>query len=534
MKSFIKSTVFILFFLFLLGVNHSVAQRFLTEIFTDNQIIRHNNIKFGENYDFFTNPNGVLVDQKMSVYEPDQNVDTLSKRPVVVYIHTGNFLPPILNGSPNGSINDSSAVTICRQFAKRGFVVLAPSYRLGWLPTSLDAEVRRSTLLQAVYRGIQDIKATVRFIRRNAAENGNTYKIDPDRIILYGEGTGGYIALAYNTLDNYMKLLIPKFINQNTQQPYVDTLISGNIEGFGGSKNVDNHPGYSSKVNMIINAGGALADTTWMSSGQAPVVSFQCVRDPFAPYGTGIVIVPTTNEPVVEVSGAGVFQRINDQLGNNCAFDTVTFTDPYSLRAQSLYDQVVDYMDAPYTINIGRGSGLFPILRPLAAQRLHNEASPWQFWDSVALAALGQQAINAHLNSKQSNPDMSKAKALAYIDTIMGFALPRVYRVLNLGNLNEPVYDCNAASARNLKKSQLKLSLYPNPAVSSLHIELKDAASHIKEIRILDVTGRTILSEKPTELTRHIVNLSAIQEGIYFATVELDNGEQIARRFIVQ
>jgi hypothetical protein len=522
--------------LLLLVANNAFAQRFLTQVFNDNQIIRHTNVQYGQNYEFFTNSNGAVITQTMNVYEPDPNVDTLSNRPVVIYIHTGNFLPPILNGSPNGSINDSSAAEICRQYAKRGFVVLAPSYRLGWLPTALDAEVRRSTLLQAVYRGIQDIKTTVRFIRKNAAENGNTYKIDPDRIVLYGDGTGGYVALAYNTLDDFLKLLIPKFINQNTQQPYVDTITTGNIEGFGGTKNIDNHVGYSSKINMIINTGGALADTTWMSAGQAPVVSFQTVRDPFAPYTTGIVIVPTTNEPVVEVSGAGVFQRINDQLGNNCAFDTVTYTDPYSIRAASLHNQVVAYMDQPFTINTGTGSGLFPFMRPLAAQRLQNEGSPWQYWDSVALAALGQQAINAHINSKQSNPDMSKAKALAYIDTIMGFSTPRIYRVLNLGNLSGGVFDCNAInSVFNNTKGAAAVSMYPNPASTVLHIELKGTEGNISNVHVFDITGKTALAEKVFgERKTFSLNTAMLVEGVYFINVQLNNGERATQKVIIQ
>jgi hypothetical protein len=257
------------------------------------------------------------------------------------------------------------------------------------------------------------------------------------------------------------------------------------------------------------------------------------VRDPFAPYGTGIVIVPTTNEPVVEVSGAGVFQRINDQLGNNCAFDTVTFTDPYSLRAASLYNLDVPYMDQPFTINIGRGSGLYPFLRPLAAQRLQNEASPWQFWDSVALAALGQQAINAHLNSKQSNPDMSKAKALAYIDTIFGFSLPRVYRVLNLGNLSEPVYNCNAASVAQKAKNSPVINLYPNPASAVLNIELKTPHSRISNVRLLDITGKTILAEKPTADVC-VLNTAPLTEGIYFVNVQLSNGEQATHKVIIK
>jgi hypothetical protein len=517
-------------------VNSALAQRFLTPIFSESQIIRHTGVQFGQNYEFFANPNGSLVNQNMIVYEPDPNVDTLSNRPVVVYIHTGNFLPPVLNGSPNGSPNDSAAAEICRQFARRGFVVLAPAYRLGWAPTSLDAEVRRSTLLQAVYRGIQDIKATVRFARKNADTGGNTYKLDPNRIILYGDGTGGYVGLAYATLDNFLKLLIPKFINQTTQQPYVDTLVTGNVEGFGGSKNVDNHAGYSSAVNMVINTGGALADTSWLSAGQVPMITFQTVRDPFAPYGTGIVIVPTTNEPVVEVSGGGVFPRIVDQLGNNCAFDTVTFTDPYSVKAASLYNQTVAYMDQPFTINTGTGSGLYPFLLPLVSTRLNNQGSPWQYWDSLALATShGANGTNVHINSKQSNPDMSKAKALLYIDTIMGFSTPRVYRVLNLGDLSAGVYDCNNTSVFNTIKNTNAVKFYPNPASGVLHIEMNSSDAYISSVQVFDITGKTVLSENMNSLnTDYSLNTASFNGGVYFVNVKLNNGEQITRKVIIQ
>ena len=49
--------------------------------------------------------------------------------------------------------------------------------RLGWSPISTDQNVRTSTFLQAVYRGIQDAKAMVRYMRMTEA-NGNPYGID--------------------------------------------------------------------------------------------------------------------------------------------------------------------------------------------------------------------------------------------------------------------------------------------------------------------------------------------------------------------
>jgi hypothetical protein len=36
----------------------SFAQRFLTPVFTDNQIVRHTNVQYGQNYEYFSNPNG--------------------------------------------------------------------------------------------------------------------------------------------------------------------------------------------------------------------------------------------------------------------------------------------------------------------------------------------------------------------------------------------------------------------------------------------------------------------------------------------
>ena len=47
--------------------------------------------------------------------------------------------------------------------------------------------------MKAAYRGIQDVKAAIRYLRMDY-ENGNTYGIDTSRIIIVGQGTGGWIA----------------------------------------------------------------------------------------------------------------------------------------------------------------------------------------------------------------------------------------------------------------------------------------------------------------------------------------------------
>ncbi len=507
------------------------AQRFLTPVFTDAEVAVTNNVQYAQNYDFLTDPAGVVSSQFMRVYQPDQSVDTETGRPVVVYLHTGNFLPPGINGSPTGSINDSTVVEICSQYAKKGFVVVSPSYRLGWNPLSTDAEIRKGTLLQAVYRAIQDVRATVRFLRKSVAEQGNPYKIDPDRIVIFGEGTGGYVALATATLDRYEKLLIAKFLDQsqNPPAPYVDSVVMGNTEGFGGTKNIDNHAGYSSKINMVLNIGGALADTIWMEAGQPPMVTIQCVRDPFAPYTFGTVIVPTTNENVVDVFGGGLFIDKAVRLGNNCAFDDATeFTDVYSTAARARYNTTIPYIfPAPNdNVNVGGGEGLFPVIRPLGSQILYNEASPWQWWNT------------SHPNSASSlnsNPDMSKAKALAYIDTIQGYTLPRIYKVLNLSDLSEEPNRCNeTTSVFNTFKQASSVSIYPNPSNNRFFVELSGSDRFISKVQLMDITGKVVYTQNVNNASRMMIVENNFSSGVYFANIHLDNGQQATRKVIIE
>jgi carboxylesterase type B len=84
-----------------------------------------------------------------------------------------------------------------------GYVVASCDYRLGWNPVATTQEERVNTLINAAYRGVQDCRTAVRFFRKSQAENGNPFGIDPWRIGVWGQGTGGYIAFAAATINAY-------------------------------------------------------------------------------------------------------------------------------------------------------------------------------------------------------------------------------------------------------------------------------------------------------------------------------------------
>ena len=48
---------------------------------------------------------------EMDIYTPDG--DTEANRPAVILIHTGSFLPPVLNGQATGSKTDNALVEQC-------------------------------------------------------------------------------------------------------------------------------------------------------------------------------------------------------------------------------------------------------------------------------------------------------------------------------------------------------------------------------------------------------------------------------------
>ena len=526
-------------------------KRYIAEQYTDSEIEVVSDVKFATNIDFLTssftdqaqtiadltaiktalflgqpipathyNPADAgskvkVTDLKMDIYKPKTSADATTDRPVVVFIHTGNFLPPPINGSPSGLKTDSSAIVLCQSWAKRGYVAVSIDYRLGWNPLATSVFERRGQLLNAVYRAIHDTKQAVRYVKDNAT----MYGIDANKVLLYGEGSGAYVALAYETLDKYPDMELPKFLNPLTSKSFIDTATVGLIDGSGGLLNLYAKSSTSTEIRAVITAGGALADTSWLEAGDAPMIAFQCIRDPFAPFNEGVVVVPTTNEDVVEVQGANLYIKKANELGNNDAIKDMKDETPYTAIARSRYGKTYDYIyTAPLdkmTVN-EEVEGLFPIIRPLGASLLQNQAGPWQWWDPNSPLATAQVApgVTAHMASLQSNPTMSPAQGRAYIDTIMGYMCPRVAVILGY-------YEVDALSASNVNK--IPGTLMPNPAVNNATLAFANDV-RINSVVITNVTGVIVYQNADFNSNTAEINLTDFSSGYYFIQAETSKG----------
>lgn len=452
----------------------------------------------------------------MDAYMPSLAADPGTKRPVIIYLHTGNFLPPGTNGSPCGDKKDSIAVDLCKGFARRGYVAISIDYRLGWNPVATTLDGRRGTLLNAVYRSIHDVKECVRVIKAIGA----TYNMDTANIALVGEGTGAYIAHAYNSLDKYPEFMaLPKFVG------YIDTAKVGYIDGSRGLFNLYKMSNVSTKIKAIGTLGGALADTSWLEAGDAPIISMQCVRDPFAPFGYGIVTVPSSLQTVVEVDGANNTIMRAQRLGNNSLFAAVPSMDPYTKKARSLYNRTVDYIPLPTDkIKIRSGEGMYPFLLPIATKEFDNQASPYQWWDVASKEALAQPpgapaGYTCHMNSISSNTDMSKAKSKLYQDTIHGYMTPRI--ALAMGLIKASDLDVKSAKITGV-------SIYPNPATSSVTISYKEM---INSVTITDISGKVVFQSSVSN-TNYTISSLNLKQGLYIMSVATDQGNAVEKLVI--
>ncbi len=545
------------------------AQRYLTEVFTDDQIVITTNVVYGQNISVEATVISAMqgqppvapdtIELKMDVYQPINEIDTVEARPLIIYLPTGNFLPPVINGSPNGNRKDSSAVNFARQLAKRGYVCAVVDYRKGWNPVSQNQIVRTGTILNAAYKGQQDSKTAVRYFRDDNA-HANEYKIDPNKVVLLGEGTGVYVAMAHAFLDAPWKIgRLPglgddKFLRtSNPDTSVVDTNRVGNFDGTnsitmnlmdfalsGGDLmkvkgNVGNYPDQPSNVQLVINLGGALGDSSWLDPGQIPLIGIQAVRDPNAPYQIGDVIVPTTGDIVIPfASGAGHNVKQATDYGNNDSFANKVYTDPVTVAAESRYNQEIPF--APGTINTGSGKGLLPFILTEASPRPYNHGGPWQFWSSTQPTAMANvpgsnPAITTHQASSASNPFMAQSdavgreKALLYIDSIQQFIHPRIVCALGL---EECALFGNVGIAKNVVNTS-NLTVYPNPANQTVYVKLKGKSDAITATSLFNITGAQISKNIEVQGQQIKIEKGDLPSGIYLVRIQTKSAEYTAR-----
>jgi acetyl esterase/lipase len=120
------------------------------------------------------NAAGVLQGLTLDVYQPAG--DTEARRPAILWFHGGGF-------RPGNDKRQKYIVTMATAFAKRGFVSVAPDYRV-------RADVGPDRM-PALKDALEDCRDALVWVRAHAAD----YRIDASRIAIGGGSAGGMIAV---------------------------------------------------------------------------------------------------------------------------------------------------------------------------------------------------------------------------------------------------------------------------------------------------------------------------------------------------
>lgn len=224
--------------------------RYLDTVFT--QVDTTFGVKFGENTTF----GGNFQELFMDIYQPTG--DTVSDRPVIIWAFGGSFI-----SGTRQQLSD-----LCHLFSRLGYVTVAIDYRLYDgaffpFPDSLD-------FIDVAVKAMADMKASIRKLREDA-DNGNPYRIDPEKIIVGGVSAGAITAshVAFVDSTDVLPAYVLNAINAN-----------GGWEG-----NSSTNMQYSSEVFACVNYSGALITASAIDYNDPPLFSVHDDDDNIVPYG---------------------------------------------------------------------------------------------------------------------------------------------------------------------------------------------------------------------------------------------------------
>ena len=235
----------------------SSQTRYKDEIFSD--VIKTEDVVYGNApdipfnfaWEWFTED----IDLTMDIYQADG--DTLTNRPVIIFMHSGAFF--------EGSHEADDMVALSNSSAKMGYVAVSIAYRLGYnIFSSYSAE-------RAIYRGVQDVSAAVRYLREHQSE----YGIDYDNIFIWGSSAGAFSGIHLSFMEDRDRM----------ESTFENTWWNPDLGCIDCSGNDFDH---NRKPKAVIACWGGILNLDWIKQGDdIPLIMFHGVEDSIVQFNEG-------------------------------------------------------------------------------------------------------------------------------------------------------------------------------------------------------------------------------------------------------
>lgn len=213
----------------------------------------------------------------------------------------------------------------------------------------------------------------------------------------------------------------------------------------------------------------------------------------------------------IYVDGQDEGGAMADNIGQGAAF---TFNE--TMQAGEVYNVVT---------NIYNPDGSYCIVTVY----LYNVTDNTQLTTPPNTGLAGGTSAEVTVNYTAVSTDDGDVLELRYVKNQDG-NLSRNFSIDN-ASINSAVISTDV-SALSIEDNVLNegVLVYPNPTNSMLNIKMANTGINIKEVNVIDVTGKTVFSQSNSQA----INVSNFSKGLYILKIESQNGGVATRKIVVK
>ncbi len=468
---------FVLYIIFLIGlVNIAFAQipynqRYTASVFSDINITY--DVIYGNapaiNYPYLDENNISPQDLLMDIFQPEG--DILEFRPTLVFAHPGGFYL--------GSKEAEDMVAFCDSMAHRGYVTATINYRLGMNIFSAESATR------AVYRGIQDGRSAIRFLKENAI----LYGIDTNNIYFLGSSAGAYIGL-----HNY-------YMDTEDERPPA-TYLNPDLGCLDCSGNIFEHSG---KADGLVALWGSLLDTNLIiSSDTLPIFLVHGTADVTVPFGYGSAF---GNDYFPPTYGSSLVAEQLESLGNDALTYFVqdvghefygTSNGNWSGNPNAYWDTVFNKVESFY----------YEVQKPTAGFVIQQYENVAILYDTSSMATSWYWDFGDGNYSTEQNPTHTFEQSGEF--NIIQF----VSNELSSWDTTSSIAYVTVGVDANIT---VDIQIYPNP--TSEKVTIANNHNQNIHIKLISTTGIVLQQYELLKSHKQILDVSNYPKGIYLISV---------------
>jgi PKD repeat protein len=469
--------------------------RYTNDLFSSSTSIT--NVVYGSapalNGPFYSNEaSTTLQNLVMDIFKPTG--DSFTLRPAIIFAHSGGFF------SGNRNVNDMMA--FCDLLAKKGYVTATIDYRLGF--SIFDNAPMRGT--RAVYRGLQDGRAAIRYMRANSA----LYGVDPNKIYFIGSSAGSFIALHSIYLDTVAEK--PAFAGTTT---YNITSTAPDL----GPLDIGTNLLFNGKPDAVVSLWGAVQSTSLITQdNNTPILLVHGEADTVVPFNTGS---PFGYPSLPQADGSN---PINTKL------DVLGFTNKETYFVPGQGHEFYGTTNGNWSNGIG-GNSYWPIVFNKIVQFLWRQHKPLAdyIWNSNNLSVTYTDNSTGGLAWWWDFGDgnFSNEQSPTHLYSTEGTYQVKLYVENNNKSWDEIVKTITVTNLSNTEHGQEFFSISPNPTSNSIKVHWKSYKNDIK-YQLCDISGKVISSNSLTNSSNEI-SLISFSNGMYFLKISADEINQIIK-----